>query len=160
MKRLIALSCGVAGLCFGAAAADAAPAPEPTLVLEPNTVAPGARFTATLENFCNDDNDEFLIEFSIEPSGGPQRIATCGVGFATLTAPSTPGQYDVEANLGRFMSPAVGSLVVQTGAPGAEEPLPDTGSDSTVALTVVAGGVLAAGGVLFAAGRARRPPAR
>lgn len=160
MKRLIGLTCGVAGLCFGAAVADAAPQPEPIIVLEPNPVTPGGRFTATLENFCNDDNDEFLIEFTIEGGGGPQWFATCAVGRATLTAPSTPGQYDVEADLGRFSSPAVSSLVVQTGAPGPAEPLPDTGPDSTVALAGLGGGLLVAGSVLFATGRTRRPSVR
>lgn len=159
MKRLIGGVCGVAGLCFGAAAADAAPQPEPIVVLEPNPVAPGGRFTATLANFCGDSGG--LVRFTVDTGG--QTEAECradGLAIATLTAPSTPGQYDVEADLGRFSSPAVTSLVVQTGAPGPEEPLPDTGPDSTVAFVALGGGLLVAGSVLFATARTRRPSVR
>lgn len=159
MKRFIALAGCAAGLCFGAGVAESAPQPEPTLVLEPNPVAPGGTFTATLENFCTEDDIGDTIEIGIETR--LRRIVPCradDLAQATLTAPSSPGEYDVQATSGAIL--ATTSLVVQEGAPGSEEPLPETGPQGTVAVTAVGGGVLIAGVVLLATARTRRPSTR
>ncbi len=157
MKRLIAVACGVAALGFGASAADAAPRPDPILLLEPSPVAPGGRFTAVLENYCDGDY-ETPIDFQV--AGGVTAVATCGVNnlaIASLTAPSTPGEYQVRADLPE--TAVVALLTVQAGVPGPDEPLPDTGLEHTLAVSAVGGGLLVAGIVLCATARARRPSA-
>ncbi len=153
MKRFIALAGCAAGLCFGAGVAESAPRPEPTLVLEPNPVAPGGTFTATLENFCTNDDIGGIIEIEIE--GGLGRLVPCradDLAQATLTAPSSPGEYDVQASAGAILG--ITTLVVQEDAPGGE-PLPETGPQETVAVTAVGGGLLIAGIVLLVTVRTR-----
>ena len=160
MRRLIALAgCvvgrgGTGGRCDGRCRRPE-PTPEPTLVLEPNPVAPGARFTAILEGYCTGDEQNVFVDLVVQ---GGATVAECGgnsLAIGRLTAPSTPGDYDVRAEADFLL--AVTQLVVQEGAPGPEDPLPETGPGSTVAVAVVGGGLLIAGIALFGVARTRRP---
>lgn len=136
------------------------PAPGPRVhrrsFFEPATIAPGGRFTATLENFCTDVEP---VTFRVD--GGAQTNVACrpdGLAIATLEAPQTPGQYDVQAFREDIIASA--TLDVQAGLGGVEEPLPDTGPEHALALTALGGGLFAAGVVLIWAARSRRPSAR
>ena len=124
-------------------------------------VAPGGTFTATLENYCTKDDIGDTIEIGIE--AGLRRLVPCpadDLAQATLTAPSSPGEYNIQAAPADGSILATTSLVVQEGAPGSEEPLPETGPQGAIAVTAVGGGVLIAGIVLLATARTRRPSTR
>ena len=106
---------------------------------------------------------QHLVTIEIGIEAGLRRLVPCradDLAQATLTAPSSPGEYDIQAAPADGAILATTSLVVQEGAPGSEEPLPETGPQGAIAVTAVGGGLLIAGIVLLATARTRRPSTR
>ncbi len=119
---------------------------------------PGARLTAILENYCTGDDEDVLVDFVVPGSTTVTGCGANGLAIGTLTAPSTPGDYDVRADQDFLLT--VTQLVVQEGAPSPEDPLPETGPVSSAAVAVVGGGLLIAGIALLGAARTRRVSTR
>lgn len=159
MKARAAVVLAGAALMLGPAAASAAPAPPPILILEPPIVAPGGLFTATLDNYCNPDNEERQLLFEVE--SGRQSFVSCrddGLAIATLQAPRRIGQFYVLVDT--LNGDTTATIEVQAGLGGPDEPLPDTGPGHPGAVLAAGGVLLAAGLVLVRTARMRRPGTR
>ena len=132
----------VAGSASAATAQHSVAYPPSAAVLElsDSTVSPGEEFDATLRGCTPGET----VQFSVE---GSSTTATCddnGEATGTLTAPMTPGTYEV-SGVGVDSGVSASSTITVVGADDGEDGvLPATGSSTS--------GPLQVGGVLLVAG--------
>jgi LPXTG-motif cell wall-anchored protein len=123
------------------------------LGLDPATVTPGGSVVAFSRTTCVDG---VMVNLAIQPEGDATDAICVDNSFAgRLTAPSTPGTYDVTASTGRQMI-AEATLTVRAAFGGAEQPLPSTGPDDAVPLAVIGAVLVGGGGVMLGLGQVRR----
>ena len=94
-------------------------------VLDPPIVAPGGLLTATLDNYCNSDNEARQLLFDVE--SGRQSFVSChddGLAIATLQAPRRVGKFYVLVDT--LNGDTTATIEVQAGLSGPDDPLPDT----------------------------------
>lgn len=170
MKKLgLLFGAIVAAMSIGAGASNVSaypPGTESTLILSASTVAPGASFTATftqcqLGETVNFVLDGTTVQAQCNGAAGSRRLPSATgapVATATLTAPTTPGTYDIVATGLTSGAAATATITVAAAAGGGT--IPETGSDSSIPAAQIAGGLVVVGaGLAGVAGVRRRKTA-
>lgn len=177
MKRLVVLAVAVIGLAAASPAAateyppgddlitvsDATPCPGQAFTVEASTFVPGTTVTVTLlpdavlGTPVADENGVVTLDVTLS--------ATQALGEATIEAvgAGTAGEGDVLVLTSTVdvvscdeVAPTTTPPVTTPGGSGGGGDLPNTGSDSTMTLLKVGGGLAAIGGVLVALAASRR----
>ena len=100
------------------------------------------------------DIDSTVVHSSDEAAYVPALERVGLVHTGRLTAPSTPGTYDVVADgLDRTVQPATLTVAAELGT--TEQPLPNTGPDDAARIALIGGALLAAGVALLRLARLR-----
>lgn len=142
MKKVVAFTCLLAAPLAVAGVAGAGGDPG-VLTLFPDTVDVSGSFEAEFDGCAPGD----LVEFNIEDvDAGTATCDASGTALASLTAPSSPGTYEVLAG-STESNGATANLLVQ---------MPSTGPESATTIALIGGAVLAVGVGLAGAARLRR----
>ena len=143
MKQLVAFTCLAAAPLVGAGIAHAGGDSGFNLTILPDMLDVGQGFSAQYDP-CIDGE---LVEFTILETNA-STTATCagGMAVADMTAPDSPGTYNVVAS-STMSNRAMGEILVS---------LPDTGPGNSGTIAFVGGIVLAAGVGLAGVSRFRR----
>lgn len=175
MKKIITalVGVGVLSVVGGGSTAiaqddDDYPVGDAVLLVSDDTLAPGEEFAVTLQGCTPDETVDFAVEGSSDSgtcvltttagfAAGQHlgRIAEIGAANGTLTAPTTPGTYEV-TGVGQE-SGASDSATITVGAVDGDDDfeLPATGSSTTPLLQI--GGVLLIAGLgILAVAKLRR----
>lgn len=165
MKKLgLLFGALVAAISFAGASNVSAypPGTEATLTFSASTVAPGASFTATftgcqLGETVNVVLDGTTVSGACNGAAGSRRLPSAtgqAVAIVTLTAPTTPGTYEVVAT--GTTSGASASATITVAAATGGGTIPATGSDSSIPATQIAGGLVIVGAGLAGVAGVRR----
>lgn len=142
------------------------PSDDVSLTLSASTVVVSATFTATftgceLGETVNFVLDGTTVQGACNGAAGSRRLPTAtgeAAATVTLTAPATPGTYDVVATGGTSGLTATTSVTVVAASAGGT--IPQTGSDSSIPTAQIAGGLVIVGaGLAGVAGFRRRKTA-
>jgi hypothetical protein len=129
----------------------------PTVRASSATPTAGGPLTLSVNGFCAST----LVTFSIGGAVvGSSTADSAGTATITITAPTTPGTYTVEARSAANASCAalVADLTITVRAAPAARPLPSTGSGSTGATVRMGAISLFVGVGFFAVAKIRRRP--
>ena len=152
-KVLVVIAVVLGALCFASAAGAQYQPGQPGLVLTPSTTTPGSPVTALGFGCGANTTVEILINGVVVATG---KAIDDGKGSFSIVfnAPVEPGTYTVTARCGDTLVSSILTVIAAPVPP--TEPLPITGSDSTLSLTRLGLVLVAAGGLLVLAVRRRR----